>query len=295
MDAERHAPAELQAAEERFRSLAAQHYENFPVGSWLVPKAQRVHMHRLYAFARTGDDLADEHADREGLRALRAALLEHLDGQPSEPVAMLVDLAQSVTACGLDPGLLLSLLDAFEQDLTVTRYRDEAELRAYCRKSADPVGRLVLQVFGYRQPELLPWSDRICTGLQLVNHLQDMGEDFRQRDRIYFPTRDLERHGVDPGELGGDRASAGLRALVLEWCDRLGAEFREGWPLIGAVRGRLRWELRAVLRGAAAVLDCIRKVDGDILAHHVRLSKPRRVGTVLGGLFSARLPRGFRA
>lgn len=267
------------------------------MGSWLVPKAQRRHMHRLYAFARTGDDLADEHGDREGLAALRRALTEHLDGVVSaaSAVPMLADLSESVRVCGLDRDLLFALLDAFEQDLSVTRYADEPALRAYCKNSADPVGRLVLQIFGESRPERLAWSDRICTALQLVNHLQDMGEDYAQRDRIYFPTSDLAAHGVVEADLTRSAATPGLRALVLAWCDRLERELAEGWPLVDAVRGRLRWELRAIVRGAAAVLRQIRAARGDVLARHVRLSKPRRVATVLGGLFLAGPPSGLRS
>ena len=293
---ERHAPADLASAPDRFRALAAEHYENFPVGSWLVPKAQRRHMHRLYAFARTGDDLADEHADRAGLHALWHALAAHLEGgvDPADRVPMLADLAATVRECGLDRDLLFALLDAFEQDLSVRRYADEAELRAYCQKSADPVGRLVLQIFGASHPERLGWSDRICTGLQLVNHLQDMGEDYTQRDRIYFPQADLARHGVAPEDLAAPAASAGLRALALEWCGRLEQELGDGWPLVRAVRGRLRWELRAIVRGAAAVLRAVRAADGDVLACHVRLSKPRRLATLFGGLLLSAPPAALR-
>jgi len=287
-----HAPTRIDAPTERFRALARRHYENFPVGSWLVPRAQRIHMHRLYAFARTGDDLADEHGDREGLAALGVQLDAHLAG--ARDIPFLIDLASTVRDRRLDPDLLRDLLSAFEQHLDGRRYPDEAALMDYCRRSADPVGRLVLQIFDVRDPSLLPWSDRICTGLQLVNHLQDMGEDYRQRDRIYFPLADLARFDVtDVAVLGGRETPPGLRRFALAWCDRLAADFATAWPLTGRVPGRLSWELRAILRGAGAVLDCIRRANGDILGQPVRLSKWRRLSILVAALTRRSAPAAF--
>lgn len=269
--------------------MAGQHYENFPVGSWLLPRASRVHLHRIYAFARTADDLADELRDAAALAAFRRDFLAHLDGGAHD-VPLFVDLVATIRECRLERALFTDLLDAFAQDLEVQRY-DLPRLLEYCRRSADPVGRLVLRVQGYRSPELDAWSDQICTALQLLNHLQDVGEDLRERDRIYFPGEDLVRFGVTETELRGAVASPAVRQLVLHWADRIGAMFAAGWPLVGAVRGRLRWELRAILRGAAAVLRRIRAEGGDVLGGRVHLGKGERVRTVLVGLCSARMPR----
>lgn len=272
----------------RYLAMASSHYENFPVGSWLLPKAARLHLRRIYAFARTADDLADELRDAAALAAFRRDFLLHVEGQ-SHDVPLFVDLRASIAERSLEVSLFTDLLDAFEQDLVRRRY-DRDGLLDYCRRSANPVGRLVLRVCGHREARLDALSDRICTALQLLNHLQDLGSDLRERDRIYFPAADLQRFGVGEDQLRAKSADAAVRALVLHWADHVGAEFAAGWPLVVAVGGRLRWELRAILRGAAAVLAKIRAVQGDVLGNGTKLGKGERLRTVLGGLCSARIP-----
>ena len=264
--------------------MAQQHYENFPVGSWLLPKRARRHLHRIYAFARTADDLADELRDRQALAAFRESFLRHQDPAVRD-VPLFVDLHDSIRECELELTLFTDLLDAFDQDCHQTRY-DRAQLLDYCKRSADPVGRLVLRVCGYRDARLDTWSDHICTGLQLVNHLQDLREDLLERDRVYFPIEELREHGCDVDDLRAAIANANVRRFVLAQADRIAADFAAGWPLISNVRGRLRYELRAIVRGAAAVLARIRAVDGDVLAGNVHLSKLARLRTVLMGLLS---------
>lgn len=281
-------PAAL-AEPRRWLALAHRHYENFPVGSWLLPKAARLHLHRIYAFARTADDLADELRDGEALASYRRAFLDHVDGGATT-VPLFVDLRASIVACRLPVALFTDLLDAFAQDLVVADY-DEAGLMAYCRKSADPVGRLVLRVCGHRDDGLDRLSDRICTALQLTNHLQDIGSDLRERGRIYFPREDLRRFGVERSMLLESHAGEPLRRLVLHWAERLVGDLRAGWPIVDAVRGRLRWELRAIVRGAAAVLGRIRACGGDVLGGRVRLNRREQLGCLLAGLFRAAPPR----
>ena len=273
----------------RYLALARRHYENVPVGSWLLPKRARLHLHRIYAFARTADDLADELRDAAALADFRADFDRHLAGGARD-VPMLADLVASIADCRLEPRLFTDLLDAFAQDCVQTRY-DRAQLLDYCRRSADPIGRLVLAVHGYRDERLDRLSDRICTALQLLNHLQDLRSDLRERDRIYFPQEDLERFQVGESQLLAERADPAVRALVRHWAKWLAAEFAAGWPLVTAVRGRLRCELRAILRGAAAVLRRIEAVDGDVLGGRVHLTKFERVRTVLGGLLLRSAPR----
>jgi len=275
-----------------FRKLAQQHYENFPVGSWLLPKSARQHLHRIYAFARTADDLADELQDRAALDAFRKGFLRHEDPQVQD-VPLFMELFASIRECELELSLFTDLLDAFDQDCHQTRY-SRPELLDYCMRSADPVGRLVLRVCGYRDDGLDDWSDHICTGLQLLNHLQDLREDLIQRDRVYFPVEELEACGATVDDLRADRASPAVRSFVLDQADRIGQEFAAGWPLIAAVRGRLRLELRAILRGAAAVLARIRAVDGDVLGGDVHLGKLARARTVLAGLLMRSEPRWGR-
>lgn len=276
-----------------YLALAGRHYENFPVGSWLLPKHARRHLHRIYAFARTADDLADEHRDAAALAAFRADFLAHcLDAEQAgarRDVPMFADLVQSIRELDLPLRLFTDLLDAFDQDCVQARY-ERAGLLDYCRRSADPVGRLVLLVHGHRDEAMFALSDRICTSLQLLNHLQDLGSDLRERDRIYFPQEDLARFSVTPAQLLQPHADAAVRALVKHWAAWLAAEFAAGWPLVDRVRGRLRCELRAIVRGAAAVLRRIAAVDGDVLGGRVHLSKGERLRTVLGGLFLGAAP-----
>jgi len=274
---------------QHFLSLAQRHYENFPVGSWLLPKPARRHLHRIYAFARTADDLADELQDREALAAFRAEFLRHEDPQVRD-VPLFTELFASIRECELERSLFTDLLDAFDQDCHQTRYT-RPQLLDYCKRSADPVGRLVLRVCGYRDARFDAWSDHICTGLQLVNHLQDLREDLLERDRVYFPIEELEACGASVDDLRAATASPEVRRFVLDQAQRVAAGFAEGWPLIGAVRGRLRLELRAILRGAAAVLARIRAVDGDVLGGNVHLSKLARMRTVFAGLLLPSEPK----
>ncbi len=272
-------------------ALATSHYENFPVGSWLLPRRARRHLHRIYAFARTADDLVDEHQDLRALVQFRSDFLDHLADEKLD-LPLFVDLRQSIGDMDLPVTLFLQLLEAFESDLHVARY-DEEKLFRYCRRSADPVGRLVLRVCGYRDPVMDRASDLICTGLQLLNHLQDLGEDYVQRDRIYFPMEDLERYGVAEENLRAAVSTDGVRQLVRHWTDRVAGMFREGWPLVWMVRGRLSWELCAIMGGAAKVLLAIRNHDHDVLAHHVRLPRLTRLGVLGRALLSSKMPRGF--
>lgn len=269
-----------------FMALARTHYENFPVGSWLVPKAQRPHIWRIYAFARVADDLADERQDAAALSAFRASFAAHLRDAPESPVALLQDLVSTIAARHLPVALFFDLLDAFALDLECRRH-DEASLLAYCRKSADPIGRLVLRVFGYADPRLDAWSDRICTALQLLNHLQDIGEDLRQRDRIYFPREDLVCFGVGEDALRAGTANPSVRALVAHWHTRITAMFRDGWPLLANVRGRLRLELRAICFGAVLCLRKVAAQDYDVLAAKARLGRIDKLSLPLRALFSA--------
>lgn len=273
----------------RYLTLATRHYENFPVGSWLLPRRARRHLHRIYAFARTADDLADELQDGVALAAYRRDFLGHVDGTRAD-IPMFVELAKTIREQELEVELFTDLLAAFAQDIVVKRY-ELGGLLDYCRKSADPVGRLVLRVCGYRDPRLDALSDRICTALQLLNHLQDLGADLRERDRIYFPGRDLATHGVDEAHLRAEVATPQVRALVLDWAGRLAGDFRAGWALTEAVQGRLRAELRAILRGAAGVLKRIEAVGGDVLAGRVHLNRRERLQSVFAALLSRKPPR----
>jgi squalene synthase HpnC len=285
-------PAPADFGRPDFLALAREHYENFPVGSVLVPKRLRADVHRVYAFARTADDLADELRDPVAFAAFRAAFRAHLQGRATERVPLFQDLVATIGAHELPVELFEALLDAFEQDLHVRRY-DEAGLFHYCARSADPVGRIVLRLFGHREEELDRLSDRICTGLQLLNHLQDVRSDLVERDRIYLPGEDLVRFGVDESALRAEHASPAVRALVRYWLDRTAELLRDGWPLTAHVGGRLRLELRAIVSGAAAVVAAIRRADFDVLGRQLRLSPVQRLAALAGALGRS-VPRSLR-
>jgi len=293
---ETHADPKIVHDRPGFMALAAGHYENFPVGSFLVPKKQRPHIHRIYAFARTADDIADEHQDAAALRNYRQSFIAHLDETTTttEAVPLFEDLRATIRECDLPRSLFLDLLDAFAQDLVVHRYADGEQLFTYCRKSADPIGRLVLRVFGEATPECDKLSDHICTALQLLNHLQDIKEDLLQRDRIYFPMLDLTRFGVSENDLRASSASEPVRALVGHWTDRVAAMFRAGWPLAEQVGPRLRMELRGILHGAGRVLARIRAVDHDVLRFHIRLSRWQKLQILGSAVVGTGMPSDFR-
>ncbi len=278
-----------------FMAMAGRHYENFPVGSWLVPRSLRRHIHRIYAFARTADDIADEQQDERMLQDYRDSFCAHLQPQPqTQPTVLLFqDLAATIEQFQLPQQLFLDLLDAFAQDLKVNRY-DEVGLMDYCRLSADPVGRLVLRVFGQATPARDALSDQICTGLQLLNHLQDIREDLLQRDRLYFPQEDLRRFGVQETDLRASQASAEVLALVQHWAQRIAGMFRAGWPLTQMVSGRLRLELRAILWGAAHVLQEIQAQQYDVLAQHIRLRRRQKLQVLGLALLSPKMPAAFQ-
>ncbi|MEZ5989090.1 MAG: squalene synthase HpnC [Planctomycetota bacterium] len=257
-------------------ALARDHYENFPVGSWLVPRALRRPIHLCYAFARTADDLADEARDHEALRALRADLDRSLaePGAPAPAAApFLPELARTIHAHALPVGLFHDLLDAFEQDCVQARYADLDALLAYCRKSADPIGRLLLHLAGVVDDEALARSDRICTALQVLNHCQDVRADYRERGRIYVPQDMLRRNGVAEAELGGDRTGPGLQECLGELGDLVARGFAEGWPLTRRLGGRLGLELRAIVHAAALGLRRMQRSGFRVLEERPRLGR----------------------
>ncbi len=254
--------------------LARRHYENFPVGSFLLPRKKRVHVHRLYAFARTADDIADELRDRDALAAWRTATELALEGaSPPRVPQLLSDLASTVKTEGLDSGLLFRLLDAFDRDLVQDRYRDREDLASYCRDSADPVGRLMLQLFDCATEDNELLSDSICTGLQVLNHAQDVRKDWKERQRIYLPATMLAAHEVTIEDFDRDVTSPGLRACVGEFADWARAGLREGWSLPRRIGGRFGLELASIVSAASIVLERLDACDYDVFTHRPRLHK----------------------
>jgi phytoene synthase len=264
----------LRAAFAHCEGLARSHYENFPVASRILPRNVRPHVAAIYAFARTADDYADE-ARFEGGRleridAWEARLDAALAGRADHPV--FVALSDTVRRFDIPDRLLRDLLDAFRQDCVTTRYASWDELLDYCRRSANPVGRLVLHLFGYRDEQRGAWSDAICTALQLTNFWQDVAVD-RDKGRIYLPEDDRRRHGVTEDELLSGRPGPGFPGLMAEVIERTRARFDAGRPLPGSVRGRLAAELRCVWWGGWKILDKIEAVDYDVFRRRPTLSR----------------------
>jgi squalene synthase HpnC len=245
--------------------------ENFPVASRLLPSRVRRHLFALYGFARLVDDIGDESTgDRLAeLDAVERDLDRVFSGHPPEhPV--LARLVPTVWACGLADGPFRRLIQANRQDQQVRRYADLAGLLAYCDLSANPVGELVLGIFGALTPDRLRASDAVCTALQLVEHLQDVAEDLG-RDRIYLPQDDIARFGVTEADLALRPAPRQVRQLVA-----LEARRARDWLAIGAdLDGYLRLAVAGFVAGGQATLDAMAAVDHDVLTHRVRPSRAR--------------------
>lgn len=269
--------AALDAAYAHCLALASSHYENFPVASWLVPAPIRPHVAAVYAFARSADDIADEDgydtAERfrlldDWLARLHVATSQGADA--SDPIFLA--LGHTIRTCKLPVDLFEALLSAFRQDITVTRYATWADVDDYCRRSANPVGRLVLRLFGHDNPRLDAWSDDICTALQLTNFWQDFAVDWR-RGRLYVPEEQWRASGAQP-----DALSSVMAATPREWQQALAqsaartrALFYRGRPLLEYTRGRLRLELEATWHGGTRVLEKLEQGRFDPVAVRPKL------------------------
>lgn len=247
------------------RRVTIDHYENFPVASLLCPRRLRPAVQAIYWYARTADDLADE-GDAQPAQRLsslanyRADLLAVAAGRaPSRRWTRVFDaLARTIEAHALPLDLLTDLLSAFEQDVVRHTYADRAELLEYCRRSANPIGRLLLHLYGVGSGQALQQSDAICTALQLTNFWQDLGLDVA-RGRLYVPLADCARHHIDPNALRGGHAGRERRALMadlVEWTREL---MWRGAPLARAVPGSAALELRFVVHGGLRILEKIER------------------------------------
>lgn len=293
-------PDALDAAYAHCEAFVRSHYENFPVASRFLPKERRPHLWAIYAFARTADDFADEaeHAGRrlERLDDWEARLDRALAGDPEGPIFLA--LADTVRRCGIDPDPLHRLLEAFRIDVAKSRHANWQSLMHYCARSANPVGRLVLGVFGHRDPELLPLSDAVCTALQLTNFWQDVAVDLA-KDRIYLPAVDCGRHGVSEEALRAGEVSPEFRALMAELVERTRSIFDFGRSLPDRVNGDLSFHLRLVWLGGVTVLDRIEAAGYDVFRKRPKLSTRDRLAVVAravaGSLPPAARPRGSAA
>ncbi len=256
--------------------------ENFPVASWVVARRHRAPIMAFYRFARAADDVAD-HAQASAedklrrLRAMRAGLLGAGD---TEAVALGAVMARE----GLDPRHANDLLDAFEQDVAVSRYADWDALIAYCRVSAMPVGRFVLDVHGESRA-LWPANDALCAALQIINHVQDCGEDYRALDRVYLPLDTLAAHGARVEDLGAEHASPALLAAIRDTARHTRDLLAEARPFAAGIRDRrLAAEVRVIQRLAEDLND--RLLHRDPLSERVHHSKREVASLALRALVS---------
>jgi squalene synthase HpnC len=252
--------------------MSVDHYENFPVASLLMPASLRPAVRAIYRFARTADDIADEGDDPparrlEQIGELGAELRLIERGSPSR----WPDLADAIRVHSLPLALFDDLLSAFAQDVTTTRYLSFDQLRDYCRRSADPIGRLLLALYRRSEPEFLALADAICTGLQLTNFWQDVELDWL-KGRIYIPQQDLERFGVSEQQIEGRIANDRWSALMSFETERARRLLRTGAPLAAALGGRVGLELRLVVQGGLRILERIDAVGGDVFRDRPTLS-----------------------
>ncbi|MFC0529687.1 squalene synthase HpnC [Phytohabitans kaempferiae] len=255
--------------------------ENFPVALRLLPGSVRRHLLALYAYARYVDDLGDEPVAAAGPTAVRqrlaaldeveAALVELYAGRPvHHPVVRA--LAPTVTACGLPQDALRRLIEANRIDQTTTHYATYDDLTRYCVMSANPVGELVLNVFGLATPERVALSDRICTALQVIEHLQDVVEDHR-RGRVYLSREDMARFAVTAEDLGRPAATPAVRALVRFTAGRARDELEAGAPLVSTLSGWARLAVGGYLAGGRAALVAFARAGYDPLTGPVKAGR----------------------
>jgi len=274
------------------RWLARNHYENFHVVTALLPRELHQDFYNVYAFCRWADDLGDEIGDaRESLRLLewwRGQLEAMYRGSATHPVFVALRTTAARRDLPIEP--FADLIRAFVQDQTVTRYRTYEELYGYCRCSANPVGRLVLYLCGYRDPERQRLSDSTCTALQLANFWQDVTRDL-EKGRLYIPLEALERHGCTVEQLQARSETESFRAVMREAVEIARRLFTEGLPLVRTVNRRLAVDLDLFSRGGLRILDKIERQNYNVLARRPAISKPERVWMLVGALARAAFAR----
>jgi len=262
--------ASLQTAYRFCARLARSHYENFTVASWLMPAAMRKHMYAIYAYARMADDFADEDHDPRKLDEWERQLNLAYAGSPGHPV--FVALADTVHRFDIPREPFADLLVAFRSDLQFNGFETIEDLLGYARYSANPVGRLVLYLFGYRDPERQHLSDQICSGLQLANFWQDVAIDL-QKGRIYLPRRDLAQFGVSADDLAAGAVDGKLIALIRHEVAGARTMLVAGARLSRLVDGRLRRDILMFAGGGLAILRAIEGAGFDVFRRRPRLSK----------------------
>jgi squalene synthase HpnC len=273
---------EIKFAYKSALDFAKMHYENFPVVSVLIPKKLRKHIVIIYWFARTADDFADEgnmsEDERiEKLNDFENSLNDLLNGKFKSSFEQA--LHQTIKQKNLTPQLFIDLLKAFKQDVVKKRYNDFAELLFYCKHSANPIGRLIMELFDIRSKEAFDYSDKICSALQLTNFFQDIEIDY-EKGRIYFPQDEMKKFEVTENIFAMKENNVNLKKLLRHNIDRTQKMFDEGKNLLKLLNGRLKFEIKWTILGGEAILNKIKKNDYNIFN-----SRPKLTKTDFGALF----------
>lgn len=271
----------LAEARQYCRKLATNHYENFSVATWFLPKRLRQHFYNVYAYCRISDDLGDEVGDPRASLQLLDAWQQELEacyaGSPKHPV--FVALSETVQDFEIPKHEFSDLLTAFRQDQTVTRYKSFDDLLGYCKNSANPVGHLVLYLCGYKDSERQLLSDFTCTALQLANFWQDVSVDYA-KGRIYLPLEDLHRFAVSEDDIAHQRNTSAFVEMMKFEVERAREWFRQGLPLIQKVSRELAVDIELFSRGGQEILNAIEAQGFAVLGRRPVISKPRKLALV---------------
>lgn len=257
--------------------MAVNHYENFPVGSLVMPRRLRRPTHAIYAFARTADDIADEGHDEAAERIrkldeLSAELDRIAAGQTPQTALMQRLQREAIAPFAMPLQPFYDLLSAFKQDTEKTRYQNFGELVDYCRRSANPVGRMMLHLYGQTDAQSIAQSDGICTALQLINFWQDVAVDW-QKNRVYIPQEDLTKFGVSEEQIAAGHADFAFQRLMAYQCERAFKMLKGGSPLGNTLKGRLGFELRMIVVGGQLILQKLDGVKYDVFTQRPVLDK----------------------
>lgn len=267
------------------RCLATTHYENFSVATWFLPQRLRPHFYSVYAYCRIADDLGDEAASREDALQLLDEWSAELDacygGHPRHPA--MVALQKTIAECEIPREPFADLLRAFRQDQAETRYPTFEDLLQYCRYSANPVGRIVLYLCGFRDAERQRLSDFTCTALQLANFWQDVVPDYA-KGRIYLPLESMQKFGVSEQDIAARRFTPQFADLMKFEVTRAREWFSCGLPLAGQVDKQLAVDIELFTRGGEEILNAIERQGFDVLRSRPVISKPRKLALVVRAL-----------
>ena len=285
----------LAGAQKYCRQFAQRNYENFTVASWLLPRSLRQHFANVYAYCRWADDLADETGDtiqsEELLDWWESQLQACYAGRCEHPV--FVALADTIDTFEIPLQPFADLLVAFRQDQRIRSYETFEELWQYCRNSANPVGRIVLRLGRCSDSQSIALSDSICTGLQLVNFWQDVGNDWREQGRLYLPEETMKRFKCDENEIKRGVAGPCFRAALAYEVERAEAFLQAGWPLVQSVPSSLKVEVELFIRGGLAVVAAIRRQEYDVLSRRPPVSKGKKLRMLFRAWFRQRVLRQF--